>query len=297
MGNKLTDLKEIVQHAERKGVAIGHFNVANLEMLKAVSHVAARLNVPVIIGTSEGERKYIGVHHAVDLIASYNKEHQKKGGYRLFLNADHTYDLEKVREAAEVGYDTIVFDGSKLSFEENVKQTKEAVQTAKKINPNIIVEGELGYIGKSSKVLKELPKGAAIRLEDLPTPEQAKQFVKETGVDMLAPAVGNVHGLLAGAPNPNLQIDRIKEIKEAVKIPLVLHGGSGVSDDDFRAAIDAGISVVHISTELRVAWRKSWDEVLRDNPDEIAPYKLTPKVITSIEGAVENRVRLFNGTL
>ena len=303
----MKNLLQTVKDAEKKHVAVGHFNVANLEMLKAISHVAERLQLPVIIGTSEGERGYIGIHHSVGLIESYNKEHspnfrksdfRKLGGYYLFLNADHTYSLDEVRKAAEVGYDSIVFDGGKLPFEENIKQTKEAVRIAKKASvgrsAEIIVEGELGYIGQSSKVLKELPEGAAIRLEDLPTPEQAEQFVKETGVDMLAPAVGNVHGMLSGAANPDLQISRIKEIREAAGVPLVLHGGSGISDEDFIAAIDAGISVIHISTELRVAWRKSFEEALKNNPEEIAPYKLMPEVLKKMKEVIENRLRLFS---
>ena len=303
----MKNLLQTVKDAEKKHVAVGHFNIANLEALKAISHVAERLQLPVIIGTSEGERGYIGIHHSVGLIESYNKEHspnfrksdfRKLGGYYLFLNADHTYSLDEVRKAAEVGYDSIVFDGGKLPFEENIKQTKEAVRIAKKASvgrsAEIIVEGELGYIGQSSKVLKELPEGAAIRLEDLPTPEQAEQFVKETGVDMLAPAVGNVHGMLSGAANPDLQISRIKEIREAAGVPLVLHGGSGISDEDFIAAIDAGISVIHISTELRVAWRKSFEEALKNNPEEIAPYKLMPEVLKKMEEVIENRLRLFS---
>lgn len=306
----MVNLKEVIKEAERNKVAIGHFNIANLEMLKAISHVAEKLQLPVIIGTSEGERRFLGIHHSVDLIESYNREHAPPvggEGYTLFLNADHTYSLDKVREAAEVGYDSIVFDGGKLPFEENIKQTKEAVRIAKKASvgrpAEIIVEGELGYIGQSSKILKELPEGAAIRLEDLPTPEQAEQFVKETGVDMLAPAVGNVHGMftrqspgdggLSGAANPNLQISRIKEIRKAAGVPLVLHGGSGISDEDFIAAIDAGISVIHISTELRVAWRKSFEEALKNNPEEIAPYKLMPEVLKKMEEVIENRLRLF----
>ena len=300
----MKNLLQTVKEAEKKRVAVGHFNIANLEALKAISHVAEKLQLPVIVGTSEGERGYIGIHHSVDLVESYNKEHGMRkahanlGGYHLFLNADHTYSLDKVRDAAEVGYDSIVFDGGKLPFEENIKQTKEAVRIAKKASAHrpveIIVEGELGYIGQSSKVLKELPEGAAIRLEDLPTPEQAEQFVKETGVDMLAPAVGNVHGMLSGAANPNLQINRIKEIRQAAGVPLVLHGGSGVSDEDFIAAIDAGISVIHISTELRVAWRKSFEEALKNNPEEIAPYKLMPEVLKKMEEVIENRLRLFS---
>src|SRR3989344_5401815 len=144
------NLLEVIKAAEKKGVAVGHFNISNLEQLKAISHAAAKLDVPVVIGTSEGERDYLGVHHAVDLIASYNKEHAK-GGYRLFLNADHTHSLASVKIAAEAGYDAILFDGGKEALEENIKLTREAVRIAKGINPEILVEGELGYIGSSSE--------------------------------------------------------------------------------------------------------------------------------------------------
>ncbi len=286
-------LKQLLKEAERKKIAIGHFNISNLEQLKAISHVAAKLDVPVIIGTSEGEREYLGVHHAHDLIASYNKEHGK-GNYWFYLNADHTHSLDKVKEAAEAGYDAILFDGGKLPLEENIEQTKEAVKIVRKINKNILVEGEMGYIGSSSEVRKEMPKGAAINPEDLTRPEEAARFVKETGVDMLAPAVGNIHGMFANAPEPRLDINRIREIKEAVKVPLVLHGGSGNTDEDFTAAIDAGISIIHISTELRVAWRKGLEKALKESPDEVAPYKLMPEDLAKMEAIVEAKLKLFN---
>lgn len=307
-------LSEIVKKAEERKIALGHFNISNLEMLKAVSRIAQKLDLPVIIGVSEGEREYLGVHHIRDLIDSCNKEHaiqarrpypfklaaifgrsdlKKSGGYHLFLNADHTYSLEKVKEAAEAGYDAILFDGGKLPLEENIKQTKEAVKIAKRINPKVLVEGELGYIG-SSGVRKEIPKGAAINPEDLTKPDEAARFVKETGVDMLAPAVGNIHGMYANAPDPALDIARIREIKKAVKIPLVLHGASGNTDDDLRAAIDAGVSIIHISTELRVAWRKGLEEALKGKPEEVAPYKLMAGALAEMEKVVEEKLKLFN---
>ncbi|KKU99170.1 MAG: Ketose-bisphosphate aldolase, class-II [Candidatus Jorgensenbacteria bacterium GW2011_GWC1_48_8] len=296
----MRSLLEIIRETEKDKVAIGHFNISNLEQLKAISHVAAKLNVPVIIGTSEGERDYIGVHHAVDLVKSYNKEHAK-GNYRLFLNADHTHTLENARKAAEVGYDAILFDGGKLPLEENIRATKEVVEMVRKINKNILVEGELGYIGSSSEVRKEIPEGAAINPGDLTRPEEAARFVEETGVDMLAPAVGNIHGMFANAPEPRLDIERIREIKKAVEnlpagrqVPLVLHGASGNTDEDLSVAIDAGISIIHISTELRVAWRKGLEEALKENPDEVAPYKLMPEDLAEMEKVVERKLRLFN---
>ncbi|MBM4388097.1 MAG: class II fructose-bisphosphate aldolase, partial [Deltaproteobacteria bacterium] len=253
-----------IQEAERRKIAIGHFNFANLEQLKAIAHVGMRLNVPVIIGVSEGEREYLGVHHVRDLIDSHNKEHARTGGFQLFLNADHTKSLEKAREAVVNGFDAVLFDGSKLSLDENITQTKEAVRAVtrgwKFWQKNVLVEGELGYIGGASEIREGIPEGAVMKPEDLTKPEDAVRFVRETGVNLLAPAVGNIHGMLArqspkgdggyaGSDAP-LDIARIKAIKDAVKIPLVLHGASGNTDEDLRAAIDAGISIVHISTEL-----------------------------------------------
>lgn len=298
-------LEEIISDAEKKKVAIGHFNIANLEQLKAIAHVGARLNVPVIIGVSEGEREYLGVHHVRDLVKSYNDEHAKEDGFRLFLNADHTKSFEKVKEAAENGFDAILFDGSKLSFEENMAQTKEAVRIARAINQDIVIEGELGYIGGASEIREGIPEGAAIKPEDLTKPEEAARFVTETGVDMLAPAVGNIHGMLArqspkgdggyaGSDAP-LDIERIRAIKQAVRIPLVLHGASGNTDRDLRTAIGAGISIIHISTELRAAWRKSLEKELKEHPGEVAPYKVMPDVLSAMERVVERHLRLFNG--
>ncbi len=288
------NLRNIIEKAEKQKVAVGHFNISALEMLKAISHAAEKLNVPVIIGVSEGERKYLGVHHVADLITSYNKEHAKNNGYQLFLNADHTQTLEGVEEAAGLGFDAVLFDGSKLSFEENIVQTKKAVAIAKEINPDILVEGEIGNIGSGSTIRQELPEGVAIKPEDLTKPEEAARFIKETGVDLLAPAVGNIHGMFANAPEPALDISRIKAIKEAIGIPLVLHGGSGNTDEDFLAAINAGVSIIHISTELRVAWRKGLEKGLQENPEEIAPYKIMPDAIAEMKKVIYNRLKLFN---
>lgn len=288
------NLIETIKDAEKKGIAIGHFNIGNLEQLKAIAHVGIRLNIPMMIGVSEGERAYLGIHHVVDFIKSYNDEYAKEGGFKLFLNADHTHSLDKVKEAAEAGFDEILFDGGKLSLEENIAQTKEAMKIVKSINPSIVVEGELGYIGSASEIRTGIPEGAAIKPEDLTKPEDAVRFVKETGVDMLAPAVGNIHGMFKDVPDPALDIARIIEIKKAVGIPLVLHGGSGNADSDFRSAISAGISIVHISTELRYIWRKELEAALKEHPMEIAPYKVMPEVIKAIEEVVERRVRLFS---
>lgn len=284
-------LRELIHNAELKKIAIGHFNFSNFEQLKAIVSVAARLKLPVILGLSEGEREFIGVRQAVAVVKSFREEFN----IPIFLNADHTYSLEKVREAAEAGFDSIIFDGAKLSFEENIAKTCEAVKIAKKTRRDILVEGEFGYIGQSSQVLKEVPKGAQVRLEDLSKVSECVDFIKRTGIDLFAPAVGNFHGIVvAPGIKEKLNIKRIREIKDAVKIPLVLHGGSGIGDSDFRAGIKSGISIVHISTELRVAWRGGLEKSLKEKPDESAPYKLLQNSFLGVQKVVEGRLKLFS---
>lgn len=282
-------LKQIIKAAEKNKVAVGHFNFAEMSVLRAAVDVAEKLKVPIIMGTSESERAFMGPDQAVTLVKSL-----RAMGLPIFINADHTKSLERVREAAAAGYDAILFDGGSLSFEENVKLTKEVVEYVKSINPDIIVEGELGYIGSSSKLLKEVPEGAAITKEQLTTIKEAKEFVEETKVDMLAPAVGNIHGMLVNAPEPNLDLARVRAIKKAVGIPLVLHGASGNTDNDVKGAIRGGVSIVHVSTEIRAAWRKALNNSLKVDEEEIAPYRIL-KAPREVAGEViEKKLRVFN---
>ncbi|MBI2506785.1 MAG: class II fructose-bisphosphate aldolase family protein [Candidatus Colwellbacteria bacterium] len=288
----MKSLREVITDAESKRIAVGHFNVSDITAFKAITEAARELNVPVIIGTSEGEAEFIGFKQAAALVGSLREE-----GRSVFLNADHFRSLENVKRAVEAGYDSIIFDAAHLLLEENVEKTKEATDYVKSVSASrrtdILVEGELGYIGTSSKVLEKMPEGVAITAETMTKPEEAKRFVEETGVDMLAPAVGNIHGIVKEG-EPRLDIGRIAAIKQAINIPLVLHGGSGVSDDDFRAAIAAGISVIHINTEIRIDWREGLQEALEKSPEETTPYKLLPEAEKEIYETVLARLKLFN---
>ncbi len=290
INSKMQTLIRAIRDAERRKVAVGHFNISDIAAFLAIYKAARELNVPVIIGISEGEREFIGVPEAVALVKSIRDEHK----YPMFLNADHTYSLEKIKEAVIGGCDSVIFDGAKLPFEENVLRTKEVVDYVKSINPDILVEGELGYIGQSSKVLDKIPEGAAQGLS-LTTAEEAKRFVEATHIDMLAPAVGNIHGMLKDVPEPRLDIERIREIKRAVGIPLVLHGASGNTPEDLIAAIHAGISLIHINTEIRVAWKKGMAAALSDMPDEVAPYKFLAKSEDEVYKVVLENLKFFSG--
>ena len=288
----MKNLKEIIQEAEKNKLAIGHFNISDLAGLKAVFEVSHSFNLPVIIGVSEGERDFIGVKQIAALIKSLREEYD----YPIFLNADHTHSLEKIKEAVEAGFDAAVFDASEFPLEENIKKTREAVEYVKSVNSNILVEGELGYIGSGSTILKEIPEGVAIKPEDLTKPEEASRFIKETGVDIFAPAVGNLHGIVSTG-EPDIDIQRIKDIKKATGVPLVLHGGSGIPDNEILAAIDAGVSIIHINTELRLAWRQGVEKAFKENPEEITPYKLLPTAVEEIKKVVEQKLKLFNRLL
>lgn len=283
-------LREVLTDADARHVAVGHFNISELTALKGIFEAARELNLPVLIGVSEGEREFIGVRQAVALVKSLREQYD----FPIFLNADHTHSLDKAKEAAEAGFDEIIFDGSKLEFKENIMQTKQAVGIIRAINPNIIIEGEIGYIGSSSEIVEKRPEASLT----LSTPEEAMQFVNETGVDVLAPAVGNMHGLLkemvAGTEHKRLNIPRIVEIKKACGRFMTLHGGSGTADEDFSAAAKAGMTIIHISSELRLAWRRGVEAGLAKDPNEIAPYKILLPAIEGIKKIVEDRLRLFN---
>lgn len=282
-------LREYIAEAEKNKVAIGHFNIANIEMIHAVFNSAKKLGAPVIIGVSEGEREFFGTKQIVAVIKSIRKEEN----YPIFLNADHTYSFAKVKEAIDSGFDSVIFDGAKLSQEENMKISKQCVEYAREVNPEILVEAELGYIGQSSKVLDGIPEGVDLKL-GLTSPEEAKEFVERTGIDLFAPAVGNIHGMMRVGHDPRLDIPRIKEIRKLAGVPLVLHGGSGTEDEDFVKAIDAGISIIHISTEMRVAYREGIEETLSENKNEVAPYKYMQLPVHEVERVVEARLKLFN---
>ncbi|HEC30686.1 MAG TPA: ketose-bisphosphate aldolase [Candidatus Yonathbacteria bacterium] len=284
-------LKETIAKAEAEGVAIGHFNISNIEGLWGIFNAARELDVSVIIGLSEGERDFVGVKQAVALVKSLREEFN----YPIFINADHTYSVERVKEAIDAGFDAVIYDGVKESIEDNIKNTKLCVEYARESGREVLIEAELGYIGTSSKLLDEIPEGASQGEEMLTKPEEAKQFVEETGVDLLSPAVGNMHGMLKGSGNPELNIPRIKEIREVAGVPLVLHGGSGISEGNFKDAIASGISTVHINTEIRVAYRDATKAFLNENPDEIAPYRIMKPAVEAVQAKVLERLKLFSG--
>src|SRR5215468_11084495 len=282
-------LRDVLTRLEKEGAGLGHFNVSDQVLMKAVIAAVAETKFPVLIGASEGERDFFGTHQLAALVKSFRQE----SDLPVFLNADHTHSLGKAIEAANAGFDAVGIDFSALPFEENVARTKETVQAIKAVNPAILAEGEIGDIGTGSEI-KETVQGGR-----LSTPEEARQFVEATGIDILAPAVGNMHGMLKsmvqGKAKKHLNIERIAEIKQATGVFLTLHGGSGTDDEHFRKAIGSGINIIHINTELRVAWRESLEASLGRDSNEVVPYKILRPVVESVKQVVSSRLKLFHG--
>ena len=300
-------LREHMAEAKKEGWAIGHFNFSTADQLRAIVEAAAELKVPVMAATSEGEADFVGRDQAVALVRSYQKE-----GYDVFLNADHHKSWETAKAAIDAGYDSVLIDASRLPFEENIALTKKvvdyALEVAKSSGREIPVEGELGYLKGNSEVQKKVE----ISREDYTKPEEAKDFVVRTGIDRLAIVFGNIHGIVkevimvaaptpegAGAPTKasgeeHLDIETLENIAVAVPgITLVLHGASGLKDDEVRAAIQNGIANVHINTELRVAYHEALEGELEKEPGQTTPYKFLGPSYEATKKIVLEKLKLF----
>lgn len=279
-------LRELLQDYKKAGRGIGHFNISDSNQLHAVAGAAKETGLPVVVGLSEGEREFFPIPHARALIDLYRAQ-----GIALYLNADHTYGIEKVQHAIADGVDSVVVDGAKLVFEENSHLLSTAVKYARASGRDVLVEGELGYIGTSSNVMEVLPEGAAITEEMMTKPEELRALVEQTGIDLVAPAVGNIHGIVTHG-QPKLSIERVKTLREAVSVPLVLHGGSGSPDEEFQAAVKAGIVMIHINTDLRVLYRDSLKKTLTEST-ETTPYKFLTPSVEGMQRYVAQKMTLF----
>ncbi len=273
-------LKNYLKKAQKEKWAIGQFNFSTLEQLRGILAAAESLKSPVILGTSEGESKYLGLKEILALVEISKTEYK----IPIFLNLDHGKNLEWIKQAIDYGYSAVHFDGSELPLEKNIKYAKKVVDYAHK--KGVLVEGELGCIKGESKTHK---RKAKIEKKDLTSLEQVKKFVKETKVDSLTIAIGNIHGTYTGMPK--LDFERLKEINKKTTVPLVLHGGSGISKTEVKKAIKFGIVKVNINTELRAVWKKTLKTILETQ--EIKPYKILPQVQKAVQKKVEEKINLF----
>ncbi|MBI4135850.1 class II fructose-bisphosphate aldolase [Candidatus Uhrbacteria bacterium] len=280
-------LHSILQKAAKEKWAVPHFNVGDFEQFRAVAEAAARLHAPIMIGTSEGERDFLGLPQSVALVKAFRDQLRLP----LFLNADHTRSVRAAKVAIDAGYDSVHIDLSREDWNVNLKGTLAVVRLAREKSRIVSVEGELGYlVTESSKVYK---KKILVDPATFTKPNEAVRFVRKTGVDRFAPAVGNLHGIAAN--RPQLDFALIKKLRAILplKVALVLHGGSGIRPADFKKAIKLGINNIHISTELRLVYAKAERQSLREQKNEIAPYKLAAPVVQAVRKKAEYFIKLF----
>jgi ketose-bisphosphate aldolase len=278
-----TSVRSVFESARRDGWAIGAFNVSNLEEVKAVMQAAKKLEAPVLIEASPGEVDYFGMRTLQVAVDEYREEHQ----VHAWLNLDHAVDQKRVEAAISVGFDLVHFDGSLLERADNIAHLKNLVPKAH--HKGLLIEGEPDHITGSSTAhtdsLKELQEQSSYS-----DPEQFKAFVEQTKIDTAAVFVGNVHGLYEQPKRLNLGL--LKELRLAVSCYLSLHGGSGIPDEDIKAAIAIGVTKINVNSELRQAFADGLRTAVR-KPKELAPYKYLPEAVSVVQAVVEQKIKLF----
>lgn len=275
----LVSPKQLFKKASKGKYALGAFNASTISITRAVFAAAEKLKSPFIIQTSQGELEY----GKVTAILAFLKELAKESSVPVIIYQDHCRDFEMSMKCIKSGYQAILFDGSDLPYEENVALTKKVVTIAHRYQ--VWTEGEFSAVGKGSTIHREkIPK---LELTD---PDQAVDFVKRTGVDSLAVSVGNVHGIYEEKPKINFQ--RLKTLRRRLDVLLVLHGSSGIKEEDIKKAIALDILKINVNTDLRVAFRDALKKILED-PDAIVPYKYMVPVERAVQKVVEEKMKLF----
>lgn len=263
-----------LNEARANGYALGAFNTSNLEVTKAICKAGAELGFPFIVQTTPGSIKYAGLRQIFDIV----KTEIEENGVQAAIHVDHAKEFEVVKECIDIGYRSVMIDGSKLSFEENVSLTKRVVDYARP--KNVSVEAEIGAIATDEG-------GEAVGAGALSNPEETARFVQLTGIDSVAVSIGNEHG----APNgEHIDVDLLKRISEMIQVPLVLHGASGLSDDDVCVALSYGVAKINIDTNIRKAFLAG----IREFPEDAKDYRDVLKVsMANIENVVKEKIMLF----
>lgn len=277
----LVPMRILLDHAARNGYAVGQFNATDLNFLDAILSTAVEKRSPLIIAIAEVHFK----HMNPELLSYVVHRAALAAPIPVAVNLDHGKTLEGVMSAIRYGYTSVMFDGSSLPFEENLAATAEVSRIAHAVG--VTVEGEVGHVGGGEGQLTP----TAAREDFFTDPEQAVEFVRKTGVDCLAVSVGNVHGLYKG--EPELDFERISRIRELVKVPLALHGGSGISDEDFRRAIRCGMAKVNIYTDMQVTARNKILECFARMKGVTTYIDLMHAAQDGIKEEVEHKMEVF----
>ncbi|MCI0183345.1 MAG: class II fructose-1,6-bisphosphate aldolase [Acidibacillus sp.] len=272
--------KEALEDGLHHGYAVGQFNINNLEWTQAIVEVANEENSPVILGASEGAIKYMGIEY----MAAIAKAAADMSKVPIILHLDHGSSYDVILKCIRHGFTSVMIDGSHFPLEENIALTKKVVEACHPLG--IHVEGELGRIGGVEDDLS-----VDAREATLVHPGEAERFVKETGIDAFAPAIGSQHGHYKG--KPNLAFDRLAQVQTLTGIPLVLHGGTGIPDEDVRRAISLGVSKVNVNTENQSAFTNTVREIFDRDKEVFDPRKYLGPARAAIKDAVRTKIRLF----
>lgn len=273
----LVTSKEMLLKAQKGGYAVGAFNVENMEMVKAVIKAAEELNAPVMLQTTPSTVKYGTLETYFGIVAA----EAKKAAVPVCLHLDHGSSFELAVKAIKAGYTSVMIDGSHEEFENNIAVTKKVVDVAEACG--IPVEAELGKVGGKEDDLEA-------EADTNTNPEEAKEFVERTNVSSLAIAIGTAHGFYAGTPV--LDKERVSQIKELVSVPLVLHGASGLSDEDVKECVQRGMCKVNFATELRVAYTDACKKLLAEKPETFDPKKLGVVGMEAVTELVKGRMKV-----
>lgn len=276
----LVPMAQLLGAARKGGYAVGAFNANNLEIVQGIVEAAQEMASPVILQASQGAIKYAGLQYIVSIV----KTAAESVKVPVALNLDHGTSFEQAVQCIRAGFSSVMFDGSKHSFADNIALTGEVVKVAKAAG--VSVEGELGKIGGTEDDISVAAKDAMMT-----SPAEAEEFVRRTGIDALAIAIGTAHGPYKGAPR--LDFDRLGEIRGRVDVPLVLHGASGVPAEAIEKAIGMGICKINIDTDLRQAFTAAVKGVLRDKPEEFDPRKLLAPAREALKLVAKEKIQLF----
>lgn len=273
-------LREVLQNAQQEGYAVGAFNANNMEIVKAIIEAAVEERSPVILQASQGALRYAGLNYITAMVRAAAEE----ADVPVVLHLDHGTSFEQTMLCLRYGFSSVMFDGSRYPLEENIARTAKVAEVAHAMGAT--VEGELGKIGGTEDDISVDEREAFFT-----DPAEAEQFVRETGIDALAVAIGTAHGPYKG--EPVLDFERLAAIKKVVPVPLVLHGASGVPAESIRKAIELGVCKINIDTELRQAFVRGVQRVIREHPDEIDPRKILGPAKEAMKAVVKEKMRLF----
>ncbi len=276
----LVPMTEFLPRAKAEKFAVGQFNMNNLEFTKAITEAAMEERSPFIFGVSEGAIKYMGLEYAVAMARVAAEE----SGLPIALHLDHGSSFEIVMKCIRAGFTSVMFDGSHLPLEENIRLTKKVVEAAHAVG--VSVEGELGTIGGVEDDLSVDDEDAM-----LAKPEEAIRFWEETGVDALAIAVGTAHGMYKGEPRIRFEI--IEEVARNIDVPIVLHGGSGVPDEAIRKSIELGVGKINVNTENQVAMTNTIRDIFARDEKVYDPRKYLGPAKDAMKEVVRAKIRLF----